>query len=134
MISFALLVWGLSFLVADAKIFGISTRLYKETLEQGQWLEAEELLKTEGVLKFRNKLLPVKVLRDFLGCYFCIGFWSGIVAHCLIQLISPTNHFISHSGTASGWAVGLFIAGVLGCVFSYLVDLAVGLLEKFQSS
>lgn len=133
MLTFALLTWGIAFLVADAMIFGCSTRHYKDELEEENHHEAEEMLQKVGALKIRNPLLRVKFFRELFSCYFCLGFWCGIVAHLLLRFVS-VGYFIAHESTLQGWTIGLAVAAVLGAALCYLVDLLVGALEKLQQS
>lgn len=132
MVIFALLTWGIAFLLADAKIFGCSTQEYKMTLHADERPEeATYLLKHGGIWKFRNFFLKNKFFQEMLGCYFCLGFWCGLCAHVLLHYASK-HHFIQHAGTFRGWALGLTLAGILGAVLSYLVNLIIGILENLQ--
>lgn len=130
---FALLTWGLVFLIADAKIFGCSARSYVEALKANAFSEAGYVLKEEGTLKIRNVLLRWAFFRDLFGCYFCTGVWCGPLAHLLLRFGSPEQQLITHANTASGWATGIIIAAALGGACSYLIDVTVGALEHLQS-
>ncbi len=132
MVIFALLTWGLAFLLADAKIFGCSSRAYAELLVENETAEAHHILMQDGTLKLRNLFLKLRFFRDLLSCYFCLGVWCGPAAHLLLRWGLPDQQLIPHAGTATGWGLGLLMAAALGGACCYAVDLLFGALEKFQ--
>lgn len=127
---FIFLSYGLAFLAADATIFGVSTQSFLEDPED------EEYIRTEGVFPFRRWLLRYNFFCKLFKCYFCMGVWSGAVAHVLLILYAYLNPKWRNSyflwGPIDVWAlvVGLIIAAIIGAVGSYLVDLVVVYLER----
>lgn len=132
MVTFALLTWGLAFLLADAKIFGCSTQHYVGSLTAGDSAEACHVLTQEGTLKIRNKLLRLKFFRDLLSCYFCLGIWCGPVAHIALRYGTPSHQWVLHTSEQQGWILGLLLSSVLGGAACYVVNLLVGALERIQ--
>jgi len=108
-ILLGVLTFGLSFIMADARLFGCPARAYPGGLGT-------------GVMPIRDRLLPMPFFRQQLGCYFCIGFWCAAVAHVLL-LISGVNYSLSHASTLTGYASGLGVAMPVGGAIAYCLDL-----------
>jgi hypothetical protein len=133
LLLFALLTYGLVFLLADARIFGCDAKewnkalaLQEDCLEIGdqKLLECQE----KGILKWRQRLLRHSFFSDLLGCYYCTGWWVGPVAYWL--LLGAGMQFTYVPDTIFQAVVSTVVAAPLGGVSAYVIDTIVLRLEK----
>jgi len=133
------MVYGLCFLAADARIFGVDTTRYVETLHTlGIVVTKDELeqIRTMGIVPLRQQVLRVRFLREHLSCYFCMGVWAGPVVHWIaMQMMSfgspwqMQDYFLNHPDTSVGWLYGSVCAFLIGATSSYLVNTVVAAFE-----
>lgn len=131
LLVFSLLVYGLAFLVADAKIFGCPTKAFlKEPTDV-------EYIRNAGVIPFRNILLKSHFFQLLFECYFCMGVWCGAVIHLLLTLLHRLDNSVPLldsypllSSSVFGIVVTTLLASILGAVVCYLTDLVVQVLES----
>jgi hypothetical protein len=138
---FALTVYALCFLAADARIFGADTTAWiqiRENPDQEPLPSDLEWLDKAGFIRIRQPLLRVRFLREHLSCYFCMGVWAGPVAHTLwwhfynlpgVGLYVQDSYFLQHPHTGAGWALGLGLAFLLGSTSGFLLNTVVSALE-----
>jgi hypothetical protein len=125
MLLFAVLTYGLVFLLADARLFGCDAKL---------WLMASDPRRDcqdIGILKWRQRLLGRPFFEDLLGCYFCTGCWAGPVAHWLLVFGMGPRYPLYCDVSPPGIAVIMTIIAVpLGGVCAFFLDTVVLRLEK----
>jgi len=122
---FFIVAYSLAFLIADASIFGVSTQAFLQKPED------VEYNRNKGVLRFRYYLLRVPKIQEFLSCYFCLGFWTGALAHLLIYLLSfyipdlLTSYILLNVGISTiGVAISTLVAALVSapaCLFANLI-------------
>lgn len=127
---FSCVVYGLSYLQADAKIFGCSTQSYQENPED------QEYLKHEGVFPFRLWLLnSSKFFRKLFSCYFCMGVWNGPIAHVILLFYGEHNltfrnsYFLGGPMDLETVLYGVLIATLVAPVTNYVIDISISLAE-----
>lgn len=158
LLVFSLLVYGLAYLVADAKIFGCPARAFyadptdvsyirehcvlplrQIVMRWGYPLVSQESALAALVSAEAPAITPGKrsIFKLFLTCYFCLGVWCGALIHlALIGLfhLDPSVPLISSypllSLTLPGILVGTVLAAVAGAVMCYILDLLVQMLEN----
>lgn len=138
-VCFILLTYGLCFLAADARIFGVDATRYVETLHTPgvpATDEEREQIRKMGIVPLRQQALKVRFVREHLSCYFCMGVWAGPLAHWIsLQMTnfgSPwqmQDYFLNHPDTGIGWVYGLICAFLIGGAGSYIVNTIVAALE-----
>ncbi len=130
---FAAATYGLTFLLADATIFGCSATQWKAHLQNPTESEAERMaeheeLFAEGILPVRQYFLQFSFFQKLLSCYFCMGIWTGIVMHWVFLAYAHVNPSWRDSyllwGEFEPWTavIGSGIAAFAGCTFCYGVD------------
>ena len=139
LIVFILLVYGLCFLAADARIFGTDTTAYVTTLH-GDVEPTEQdrvWVNSLGVIPLRQRLLRVRFIREHLCCYFCMGVWAGPLTHWIAMQMqnfgSPwqtQDYFLNHPNTGVGWFCGCVVAFLIGAAGSYVVNAFIVKLEE----
>ncbi len=116
MLLFALLTYGLVFLVADARMFGCDAKLWNS----GGSPEQDCL--DIGILKIRQWFLKHDFFSELLGCYFCTGCYAGPVAHwLLIYGLGPQYALYPH-GSAGTAVIMTMVAMPLGGVVAFGID------------
>ena len=131
---FAVATYGLTFLIADATIFGCSATRWNEYLRRPTPQEHDEL-QAEGILRIRQYFLRFRFFQKLLGCYFCLGVWTGIVMHWLLLAYASVNPNWRNSyllwGEISPWSgvIGSVIAACAGGAFCFGIDRALAYLE-----
>ena len=132
-----LATYALSFLAADARIFGVDATQYRELLDDPNTLNARKESRTIGILPLRWVLLRWKFFREHFSCYFCMGVWAGPLAHWLLWHIARfgapwqiEGYFLDHPDTGWGWLLGCALAFLLGACGSYLLNVAVKAFEE----
>lgn len=128
---FACVAYALSYLQADAKIFGCSTQSYLENPED------QEYLKNEGVFPFRLWLLNSSgFFRKLLKCYLCMGLWNGPIAHTILTFYGEHNLTFRNSYFLGGpldletVLYGSMVAALVAAVTNYVIDLGISLAES----
>lgn len=99
---FLLGVYGLTFVLVDAKIFGTS------------YLPIRPFLTSKS-----------KFFRDLLQCYFCTGFHVAWIIYVLLSLAMHTFNTISLA-----WWLDLVMYSLSGAAFSYVTETVVANLER----
>jgi len=128
---FAVATYGLTFLIADATLFGCSAHDYPENPTYDEW----EAIKQEGIVKIRQRVLRVRFFQKLLGCYFCTGVWTGIVMHWVLLWYAHVNPSWRNSyllwGPFELWSglLGSFVAACAGGTVCYGIDRAIVYLE-----
>lgn len=132
LLVFMLMVYGLCFLAADAKVFGTDATAYVDYLEH-----PEGEVPSKGVLPLRQWLMRVRVIREHLSCYFCMGVWAGPLTHWIAMQVqwfgSPwqtQDYFLNHPDTGVGWLYGCVCAFLIGAAGSYVINAVVSHLER----
>jgi len=141
-VYFATIVFSLCYLAADARIFGADTTAWHQVYHAEDAIfdeEAIDWIQGLGIFKLRQLLLPHKLFREHLGCYFCMGIWAGPAAHVLLWHLyqlragqtawTPAEYWLWHPNTAYGWALGLVSAFFCGAVTSYFINAVLHRLE-----
>lgn len=122
LLTFVLVVYGLCFLAADARIFGADTLAWNEVYDDPRDGELEWLQQL-GEIRVRQKLLPIKFFREHLSCYFCMGVWAGPLAHVLFwNFYVKNDYFLSHPSTIKHWVIGLVLSFLVGGSASFLLN------------
>jgi len=123
MLLFALLTYGIVFLLADARLFGCDAKLWNAGSNPEQ--DCKEI----GVFKIRQVLLRNSFFSDLFGCYFCTGCYAGPIAHWLLSYGLGSQYFL-YSGVDLGPAVVMtLISAPLGGAVAYIIDTVVSKLE-----
>lgn len=137
---FAAATYGLTFLLSDATIFGCSATRWNAHLQNPkvkaseQMLEHEELF-ADGILHIRQYFLQFGFFQKLLGCYFCMGVWTGIVMHWVLQAYAHVNPSWRNSyllwGAFEPWTaiLGSFVAACAGGAFCFGIDRVLVYLE-----
>jgi len=127
MLLFAVLTYGLTFLLTDARIFGCDAKL---------WLDAPDPsrdCRDIGILKIRQRLLRYSFFQDLLGCYFCAGCWMGPLAHWLLTLGLGPRYLLHGADAPPGTVVILTLISIpLGGVCALFLDTLALRLEKAE--
>jgi len=128
---FTLLVYGISFLAADAKIFGCPIKDYNDNPTD------TEYIKSAGMIPVRQLFLKVSFFRELLSCYFCLGTWAGVLAHGTLVLLAPYNTHILNSypllsTSIFGTVASFLVAAVIGGPLCYIMDKLIQVLEKLS--
>jgi hypothetical protein len=118
-IVFFLLVYGLTFLIADATIFGCDTIGYLQKPYNEEW---EAWVQETGILKIRQRLLRYRFFQQLFKCYFCLGFWCGMLIHVFCYHFFGTYYFLYHPATVLWCLGGLLAAALLGAAGSAIID------------
>jgi hypothetical protein len=122
MLLFALLTYGLVFLIADARIFGCDAKLWNSGGNP------EEDCRDVGVFKIRQNLLKHSFFAHQLGCYFCVGCWTGPMAYWLLHFAGATQALPGADTLMP--AIAASIASVpLGGACALILDVVVSKLE-----
>ena len=131
LLVFACVAYALSYLQADAKIFGCSTQSYLENPVD------QEYLKNEGVLPFRLWLLNHSCFfRKLFSCYFCMGIWNGPIAHLVLLFYSDHNLTFRNSYFLGGpldlktVLYGALVAALVAPATNYVIDLGISMAES----
>ena len=123
MLFFALLTYGIAFLLADARIFGCDAKLWNSGAEP------EETCKNIGVFKLRQHLLHFSFFSDLLGCYFCVGCYAGPIAYWLLWFGQGSDHSLHFAATLSAAVVMTVVSIPLGGAVAYGIDAIVSKIE-----
>lgn len=127
---FVLLVYGLCFLAADARIFGCDARSFGEICDQeAVTAEDKQWIADSGVLPIRQHLLKIKFFRKQLACYFCTGIWMSTAAHVYLYHFFQTTYVFWHPNTFGWWIFALIGTALIGASSSYLLDTIISALE-----
>jgi len=126
---FALLVYGYAFLAADAKLFGCPTTDYKDQPDD------TEYIRHAGILKIRQLFLKNAFFRELFSCYFCLGVWTGMLAHGTLVVLAPynphiLNSYILLSNDIVGSVSSFVVAAVIGGPLCYISEIVIQILEK----
>jgi hypothetical protein len=131
LIIFACVVYTLSYLEADAKIFGCSTQSYKADPDDLTYLRGE------GVLPFRLWVLRrSSFFPKLLGCYFCMGIWNGPIAHLVLTVYGEHNLTFRNSYFLGGpldlkiMLLGALVAALVAPATNYVIDLGISYIES----
>ena len=131
---FAAATYGLTFLLADATIFGCSATRWATYLRNPTMEEHEELF-ADGILHIRQYFLQFEFFQKLLGCYFCLGVWTGIVMHWVFLAYAHVNPSWRNSyllwGAFEPWTavLGSFVAACAGGAFCFGTDRFLAYLE-----
>jgi hypothetical protein len=124
MLLFALLTYGIVFLVADARMFGCDAK---------KWNVAGDPVRDcrdIGILKIRQRLLRYDFFSELLGCYFCTGCYAGPVAHWLLICGLGTAYPLYPQGPAGAAVIMTLVSIPLGGVVAFGIDTILLALEK----
>ena len=131
LLCLALVTYSLCFLAADARIFGADAAAWNAVIEDPAASSQDRLwLQELGVFRIRQRLLRLRVVREHLSCYFCMGIWAGPVAHFLLWQLQhnyvdgPSSYVLQHHDTLGGWGLGLLCAFLIGASSSFLINAA----------
>jgi len=125
-------VYGLTFLLADARIFGCDTTQFVQVMKQFEGLPIEEWwpeVKGVGILPIRQHLLKIKFFRELLSCYFCTGTWVGIVSHLLFYFFFQDHYFLHHPNAYPCWISGFAVSAIATGSVTFLVGRVIDKLE-----
>jgi hypothetical protein len=137
---FAVATYGLTFLIADATIFGASATSWNAHLKNpraegsAQLREGEELF-AEGILRIRQYFLQFGFFQKLLGCYFCLGVWTGIVMHWVLIALGYANtnwrnsYLLWGEVSPESGVLGSFVAACAGGSVCFAIDRALAYLE-----
>jgi hypothetical protein len=135
LLIFSILVYGLAFLVADAKIFGCPAKSFYDQPEDVAYIREVSILPLRQI--FMRWRWCGRVIKSLLTCYFCLGVWCGALIHLALlglhQLDSSVPLLSSYpllSCTLWGTLVSTALAAIAGAVSCYLLDLLVQVLEN----
>ena len=137
---FAVATYGLTFLIADATLFGCSATKWNAHLknpraEEWEQLQEHEELFAEGILHIRQYFLQFGFFQKLLGCYFCLGVWTGVVMHWVLIALGYENPNWRNSyllwGEVSLWSgvLGSLVAACAGGCVCFAIDRALAYLE-----
>lgn len=122
-IVFFFLTYSVTFLIADAEVFGCSTMGYlQKPLDEQDALERAEWIRTSGVLKIRQWFLHWPFFQKLFKCYFCLGLWGGVITHLFCYDFFGSSYFLFHPNTLWSWVKGIGAAALLGAVGSAIID------------
>jgi hypothetical protein len=132
---FICIAYTLSYLQADAKIFGCSTQSYIADPED------TEFLRNEGIAPFRLWVLRHnRFARKLLSCYFCLGVWNGPLAQLVLFFYGQHNpafwhsYFLGGQLTLSTALWGCIPAALIAPTTNYLVDMVISVAESWTAS
>lgn len=121
-IVWALAVWGMAFLAADARIFGCDT---------SSFLDPGTKPLPKGIFPIRQRLLSASsFLREFLHCYFCMGFWFGPAALLLLNACPLEEFWLPFTGDFQTKLCAILASSFIGAPSSYFLNL---LAEKLEA-
>lgn len=118
--------YGLSFLLADAHIFGCDAEEYVNLRKAGL---ASEISK-KGMVNLRPHLLRFRFFRKLFTCYFCLGAWCGPAMHVLLINFYDTNYWLYHEQTLSMYSLALLLNVLIGAPLNYGTNLVFRRLES----
>lgn len=122
MLLFALLTYGLVFLLADARIFGCDAKLWNSG--GNPEVDCQDI----GVFKLRQRLLKHEFFAHQLGCYFCVGCWLGPVAYWLLYFAGANQALPAAESITAALAAS--VASIpLGGACALVLDVVVSKLE-----
>lgn len=126
-IFFILVSYALCYLVADARVFGVDATVYNEIYdEEIDPTSADmEWIQEVGVFRIRQVFLRNRLVREHMGCYFCMGVWAGPLAHTILWhffSLTSTEYVFQHPHTASAWALGLLVTFLVGAPTTYVLN------------
>ena len=135
LLVFSLLVYGLAFLVADAKIFGCPAKSFYQDPSDTDYIRGVSVVPLRQiVMQWRWCHRVVELL---FKCYFCLGVWCGAAIHLFLVGLSqldPKVPLLSSypllSSTTLGTVVCTVLAAVVGGGVCYILDLLVQVLEN----
>jgi hypothetical protein len=125
---FAAATYGLTFLIADATIFGCSATKWNDAHQRELTIAEREELVTDGILHLRQYFLQFSFFQKLMGCYFCLGVWTGIVMHWLLLAYAHVNPSWRNSyllwGEFEPWngVIGSIVAACAGGAFCFGID------------
>jgi hypothetical protein len=99
-IIFSVAVYGLTFLIADAKIFGVSACDFPVEPTEADFTAAI----LDGQIPIRHVVLRIRFFREMLSCYFCTGVWTSVALNLLFNWYAQLN---------PTWRDSYFLAGPL---------------------
>ena len=120
---FILVSYAVTFLIADASIFGCGTAAYNEDPEDVEYIWSK------GVFKIRPYFLTSSFFNSLFSCYFCLGVWTGPLAHALLYHSVGDRYWFYHSNTTSSWALGSVVASLVSATSCYALN---ALLDRLQ--
>ncbi len=132
---FSLAVYGLAFLLADAKIFGCPANGFPSDPTEDDFAAVAR----KGMIPLRQLLLRIRFLRKLLSCYFCLGVWCGMVVHGLLYTLAHVNPYWRDSYSLWGpleplnVIISTLLAALVGGPVCYAVDLVITWLETASS-
>ena len=116
LVVFILVAYSLTFLVADASIFGCGTAAYKENPDDVEYIWSK------GIFKIRPHFLQVHFFRELFSCYFCLGIWTGSIAHTLLYYAVGERYWFYHVNTQQQWFLGFMLTSLVSAAGCYFVD------------
>ncbi len=121
-VVFCAVTYAIAFLAADAKIFGMSAYGFPEEPVPSDFENGG------GLFPIRQIFLKLGFFRKLLGCYFCLGIWSGPAAHLLLLLYGQENqdwmnsYFLGNVVGTLPFIMGCGIAAFVGATVSFVID------------
>lgn len=116
-VVFIMVAYSITFLIADASIFGCGTSAYKEDPNDAEYIWSK------GIFKIRPYFLQVHFFRELFSCYFCLGIWTGSVAHTLLYYaVGEQRYWFYHPNTQHRWLLGFALTSLLSSAGCYFVD------------
>jgi len=136
---FAAATYGLTFLIADATIFGCSVTSWNEYLKSPSPEEKATLCK-EGIFPLRPIFLRFKFFQKLLSCYFCLGVYTGVTMHWTLLGYAHVNP--AWRGSYLLWGtfepvsmlIGSIVAACAGGAFCFGIDRCIVYLEVRTTS
>lgn len=122
-VVFILVAYSLTFLVADATIFGCGTAAYNEGPDDTDYIWSK------GIIKIRPYFLMVRFFRELFSCYFCLGIWTGPVAHVLMYYAVGERYWFYHTNTQQQWLLGCVLTSLVSATGCYAVNALIDRLE-----
>jgi hypothetical protein len=125
LLAFCLAVYGLTFLLADARIFGCDAKLWHSGPSP------EDTCSNIGIFKIRQRFLKYGFFADLLVCYFCVGCWAGLGMHFVFARLFETRYFLASASVSTVDSVlTAMTATVIGGAAAFIIDTAISSLEK----
>lgn len=115
-VVFILVAYSIAFLIADASIFGCGTEAYKEDPNDVEYIWSK------GVFRVRPYLLHIQFFEELFGCYFCLGIWTGPMAHVLMYYALGERYWFYHVNTQQQWLIGCILTSMVSASSCYVVN------------
>jgi hypothetical protein len=122
---YVLAMYGLSFLIADAHIFGCDAHEYEHLSDSGLEKEAYK----PGMLNIRPYLLQHPFFLGLFKCYFCMGAWCGPFVHFQLLEFYGSDYWMYHGDTLPVYVKATAINVTIGSTLNYATNLVFKRLE-----